>query len=299
MELGRLLGPLCMVLRRRRWCTVSLAAAGSALTVVCALAERVLHDPSWLTDATAERASLPMTIALERLPGSLFAPAPDLPLWGAVAQLALAAAVAQAVCGAARAVGVGLGAHVTATLVARVTLALGPLVPLAMPAATRFVLDTGPSAASLGLAAYVCTRLRCGVVLAMLAAEPVVELCIRPTTLAAHEHGAAVTIGALVALLSGRRRDDWPPTAGNALRPTAPCTDGRRPAALGVPGRVRIARASWLNPAASRSAATTSRHVAASDCRRILAVEGNRPPTARPATRTWPAAGPRRQATCG
>ena len=202
VELGRLLGPVCQVLRGRRWSSLTLAGVGSALTVACAAAGRVLHDPHWLTDATAERASLPVTTALERLPGSLFAPTQGLPLWAAVAQLAAAAALAQVVCGAARAVGVGLGAHVTATLVTRLTLAVGPLLPLAMPAATRFVLDTGPSAAALGLAAYVCIRMRCGALFAVLAAEPVIELWLRPTTLAGHEHLAAVAIGAVVALVA-------------------------------------------------------------------------------------------------
>jgi hypothetical protein len=202
VELGRLLGPLRQALARRRWSSLSLAGVGSALTVACAVAERLLHNPPWLTAATAERASLPVITALERLPGSLFAPTQGLPLWAAVAQLAVAAALAQIVCGAARAVGVGLGAHVTATLVARLTLAVGPLLPLAMPAATRFVLDTGPSAAALGLAAYVFVRMRCGALFTLLAAEPVIELYLRPTTLAAHEHFAAVAIGAVVAVVA-------------------------------------------------------------------------------------------------
>jgi len=96
--------------------------------VACAVTGRVLHDPRWLVDATAERASLPVSTALQRLPGSLFAPTQGLPLWAAVAQLAVAAALAQVVCGATRAVGVGLGAHVTATLLTRLMLAGRPLV---------------------------------------------------------------------------------------------------------------------------------------------------------------------------
>jgi hypothetical protein len=106
----------------------------------------------------------------------------------------------QAACGPTRALGVGFGAHLGATLAARMTLALGPVMPLAMPAATRFVVDTGPSAASLALLAYVCVRLRCGVLFAMVAVAPIVELIIWPTALAGHEHLAAVVIGAIVAL---------------------------------------------------------------------------------------------------
>jgi hypothetical protein len=159
-----------------------------------------LHGPAWLADVTAERASLPLRIALERLPASLFAPALDLPLWGAVAQLAIAAALVQAACGPTRTLGVGFGAHLGATLAARMTLAAGPVMPLAMPAATRLVLDTGPSAASLALLAYVCVRLRCGLLFALVAAAPIVELTIWPTALAGHEHLAAVVIGVVAAL---------------------------------------------------------------------------------------------------
>jgi hypothetical protein len=72
--------------------------------------------------------------------------------------------------------------------------------PLAMPAATRFVLNTGPSAASLALLAYVCVRLRCGLLFGMVAAVPVVELIIWPAALAGHGHLAAVVIGAIAAL---------------------------------------------------------------------------------------------------
>jgi hypothetical protein len=200
VEFARLLAPLGEVLRWRRWSGLSLAGAGAALTLACALAQQALRGPAWLADMTAERASLPLGIALERLPGSLFAPALDLPLWGAVTQLAVAAALVQAACGPTRALGVGFSAHLGATLAARMTLAVGPLMPLAMPAATRFVLDTGPSAASLALLAHLCVRLRCGVVFAMVTAAPIVELTIWPTGLAGHEHLAAVLIGAIAGL---------------------------------------------------------------------------------------------------
>lgn len=200
MELRRLLKPLCQVVRGRRWSDLSLAGGASALLLACALAQQALHGPAWLADVTAERASLPLRIALERLPGSLFAPALDLPLWGAVVQLAIAAALVQAAYGPTRALGVGFGAHLGATLTARMTLAIGPVMPLAMPATTRFVLDTGPSAASLALLAYMCVRLRCGLVFAMVAAVPIVELIIWRTALAGHEHLAAVLIGAAAAL---------------------------------------------------------------------------------------------------
>src|SRR5512133_4041353 len=90
VELRRLLKPLRQVVGGRRWSDLSLAGGASALLLACALAQQALHGPAWLADVTAERASLPLRIALERLPGSLFAPALDLPLWGAVAQLAIA-----------------------------------------------------------------------------------------------------------------------------------------------------------------------------------------------------------------
>src|SRR6266536_2887832 len=125
---GPALGPLRRAPRRGWWSSISLAWFGAALTVACAVTGRVLHDPRWLVDATAERASLPVSTALQRLPGSLFAPTQGLPLWAAVAQLAVAAALAQVVCGATRAVGVGLGADVTATLLTRLMLAGRPLV---------------------------------------------------------------------------------------------------------------------------------------------------------------------------
>jgi hypothetical protein len=215
VEFVRLFGPLYAVLRERRWSSLSLAGVGSALTVACALAQQALHGPAWLTDLTAERASLPLPTALVRLPGSLFAPALDLPLWGAVAQLAIVAALVQALCGPACALGVGFGAHFATTLAARATFALGPLLPLAVPAATRLALDTGPSVAVLALVAYACARLRCWVLLGLVLSEPIVEVVIQPATLAVYEHSAAVAIGVLAALPILLRR-----AAGRVSRPS-------------------------------------------------------------------------------
>lgn len=139
-------------------------------------------------------AGLPWWEALVRTPLSLFVPAADLPLWGALAQVLFLVAVAETTVGRARTVVVGYLGTLAGTFYARLGTALGPGFPvLGLPADTVGIHDTGPSAAVVALAAYVawCFRawVTCGLVVLAMAAE----YALMPN-LAAREHLAAVGV---------------------------------------------------------------------------------------------------------
>ncbi|HEY5457508.1 MAG TPA: hypothetical protein VIJ96_18755 [Acidothermaceae bacterium] len=171
----------------------------------------------WWADHTAgrsvvarccgERVDAPIGVSLLRLPGSMLAPAALLPVWGSVAQVVLAFGIAEAAVGARRALTVAGLAHVIGTLAGRYFVWYAPAVLGGLPVSWRYALDTGPSAATCGLAVYVavvvgCPRLGCvlaGAVLAAFALHP---------DLAGREHVVALVVGAAAAgvqLLAFRR----------------------------------------------------------------------------------------------
>ncbi|GHF32252.1 hypothetical protein GCM10010218_11550 [Streptomyces mashuensis] len=137
------------------------------------------------------QAQLPWWLALLRTPLSLFVPALDLPVWGALAQVLVVFGIAEAALGPRRTLAVAYLATLAGTMYARLAVAIGPGSPLGLPPHAARVVDTGPSAAVVGLALYVAWRFRAwwtfgAVVLAMVA-----EVFAKPN-LAGKEHIAAV-----------------------------------------------------------------------------------------------------------
>lgn len=175
----------------RRWRAVPLTLTAVGLT---ALFQAVQHQP-WgygpVHDIGFVRAEDPLWLALLRTPLSLFVPALDLPVWGALTQLLLVFAVAEICVGRLRTLVVAYVATLAGTLYARAGIALGPGSPLGLPASDAHVVDTGPSAAVVGLAVFVCRRFGAywtggAVIVAM-----VVEVCVK-SNLAGKEHLAAI-----------------------------------------------------------------------------------------------------------
>src|SRR3954447_16719928 len=133
---------------------LTAAVAGLAALQSAGIAPGVLEQ--W----SAEKAALPFGHALQRLPLSMVAPAPNLPVWGALAQVFVVFAVAEWAIGPVPAVGVALGAHAAATLAGRAMITLGPDHLLGVDRALGAVRDTGPSVAVVALAVYVGARRR-------------------------------------------------------------------------------------------------------------------------------------------
>lgn len=160
---------------------------------------------AWWADHTAgrsvvavccgERVDAPLGISLLRLPGSMVAPAALLPVWGSVAQVLVAFGIAEAAVGARRTLTVAALAHGIGTLAGRYFVWYAPAFLGGLPTSWRYALDTGPSAATCGLAVYVaivvgCPRLGGLTVIAVVAA-----FTLHPD-LAGREHLVALAVGA-------------------------------------------------------------------------------------------------------
>lgn len=186
----------------RRW--VDRGVRGYLLTTVIASAIVLI----WWADHTAgrsvvamccgERLDAPIGVSILRLPGSLLAPAALLPVWGSVAQVVLAFGIAEAAVGARRTVVVAGLAHGIGTLAGRYFVWYAPAVLGGLPASWRYALDTGPSAATCGLALYVAVVVGCPRLGSLLAVAVVAAFALHPD-LAGREHIVALVVGAAAA----------------------------------------------------------------------------------------------------
>lgn len=180
-EWGALYGTVREPLLRRRWRAVPLA-----LTSVCLTAAlHLVHNQSWgygfVQDVGAVRAADPLWLALLRTPLSLFVPALDLPVWGALAQILFVFGIAEICLGRWRTLTLAYAATLAGTLYARVGIWLGPDNPLGLPASDAHVVDTGPSAAVVGLAVFLGLRYGARVTTGAVIAAMLVEVAARRT----------------------------------------------------------------------------------------------------------------------
>ncbi|MFF0743300.1 hypothetical protein ACFYVL_23200 [Streptomyces sp. NPDC004111] len=216
-EWGPLYARVRAALVTRTWRAIPMTLAAVCLTSLF----QVVQNQDWGYQAVqnigAVRAEDPLLVSLLRTPLSLFVPALDLPVWGALAQVLLVFGIAEICLGRWKTLFLAYVATLSGTLYARVGVALGPDNPAGLPEVDKAVVDTGPSAAVVGLALYVCWRYGArwtagAVVLAM-----VVEVIVK-SNLAGKEHIAAL-LGIFVLMLveaALRRRRGAPerPAAG-------------------------------------------------------------------------------------
>ncbi|WP_197287458.1 hypothetical protein [Streptomyces apocyni] len=188
-------GPLYRTVRdalaARRWRAIPLTLAAICLTSLAQYTQNQSWGYQFVQNLGSVRADDPLWLGLLRTPLSLFVPALDLPVWGALAQILLVFGIAEICLGRWRTLAVAYGATLAGTLYARVGVALGPDHPLGLPASDARVVDTGPSAAVVGLAVFVCWRYRAYVTGALVIAVMVVEVLVKDN-LAGREHLAAI-----------------------------------------------------------------------------------------------------------
>ncbi|MER5823049.1 hypothetical protein ABT086_12440 [Streptomyces mirabilis] len=152
------------------------------------------------------KACLPLPLALLRTPVSLYVPALDLPVWAGITQLFFAFALAELALGRARTLVVAYATTLAGTLTVRVMIALGPgWWGLGLPPEIGQVLDTGPSAAVVGLFTYLSVVRRAPIVFALTGGSMVWESIVKPN-LAGREHLIAVGAAIVLAVLHGRCR---------------------------------------------------------------------------------------------
>ncbi|MFE7930498.1 hypothetical protein ACFU6S_17515 [Streptomyces sp. NPDC057456] len=151
---------------------------------------------------------LPLWLALLRTPVSLYVPALDLPVWAGITQLFLAFALAELALGRRRTLLIAYASTLAGTLTVRVMMAMGPgWWGLGLPPEIGQVLDTGPSAAVVGLFTYLSVVRRAPIVFTLTGGSMVFESIAKPN-LAGREHLIAVAAAVVLGLLQerGRRR---------------------------------------------------------------------------------------------
>ncbi|MFB7506592.1 hypothetical protein [Streptomyces broussonetiae] len=160
----------------------------------------------WVTRLGGVKADLPLWLSLLRTPVSLYVPALDLPVWAGITQLFLAFAWAELTLGRARTLAISYATTLAGTLTARAMIAAGPGWGwgFGLPPECAHVLDTGPSAAVVGLFTYLAVIKRAPVVFTLTGGSMVWESIAIPN-LAGREHLIAVGSAIVLGLLHGRR----------------------------------------------------------------------------------------------
>ncbi|MEW2508524.1 hypothetical protein [Streptomyces sp. NPDC046870] len=213
-EWGPLYAAVRGPLRRRGPAAAPLTVAAVGLT---ALLQYVQNQP-WgyrlVQDLGAVRADDPLWLGLLRTPLSLFVPALDLPVWGALAQILLVFGIAELCLGWKRTLTIAYVATLAGTLYARLGITLGAHAPFGLPWTDGQVVDTGPSAAVVGLAVFVCWRYGAYVTAGAVTLAMVVEVLLKEN-LAGKEHLAALMAVGLLCLLAAARQRRTAP-AGRA-----------------------------------------------------------------------------------
>ncbi|MFF1548807.1 hypothetical protein [Streptomyces sp. NPDC058291] len=227
-------GPLYAAVRKplaaRRWRAAPMTLAAVCLTS----ATQIVQNQPWgyrpVQDLGAVRAEDPLGLALLRTPLSLFVPALDLPVWGALAQVLLVFGIAELCLGRWRTLVIAYAATLAGTLYARLGIALGPQGPLGLPASDALVVDTGPSAAVVGLAVFLGWRHRAHATAAAVIAAMAVEVALKGN-LAGKEHLAAIAaVLALCGAAQARRRQRGPaePVSSASVLPPSHSPTSRR-----------------------------------------------------------------------
>ncbi|MEU6821223.1 hypothetical protein ABZ921_11375 [Streptomyces atriruber] len=204
-EWGPLFSTVRGALAARRWRAVPMTLAAVCLTALCQYVQNQPWGYQFVQNIGCVRAEDPLWLSLLRTPLSLFVPALDLPVWGALVQILLVFGIAEICLGRWRTLVIGYAVTLAGTLYARVAISLGPENPLGLPASDAQVVDTGPSAAVVGLAVFVCWRYRAYFTAALVSALMVVEVLVK-NNLAGKEHIAAIVAVLVLCVLSAAAR---------------------------------------------------------------------------------------------
>ncbi|MFB7506696.1 hypothetical protein [Streptomyces broussonetiae] len=203
-------GPLYVAVREtlleRRLRAIPMTLTTVGLT---ALLQWVQNQPwgfQFVQNVGSVRAEDPLRLALLRTPLSLYVPALDLPVWGALAQILLVFGIAEVCIGWWRTLVIAYVATLAGTLYARVGISLGAHAPFGLPWTDAQVVDTGPSAAVVGLAVYVAWRYGAYATTGAVTVAMVAEVLIKEN-LAGKEHLAALmAVGLLCLVVAVRHR---------------------------------------------------------------------------------------------
>ncbi|GAA3040118.1 hypothetical protein GCM10010519_75180 [Streptomyces lactacystinicus] len=208
-EWGTLFATVRDAVVRKKFAAVPLATVATFLILLFSIVQHLPGGERFVNNIGVVRAALPLDVSLLRTPLSLYVPALDLPVWGALAQVFVVFAIAEIVLGRRMTLVVAYTCTLAGTLFARVGVAIGPHHLFGFPKWVAYVRDTGPSAAVVALA--ICIAFRCrawftgGLVVAVMIGEAVVL-----PNLAGLEHMVAVVTALLIAVSVEVFGDFWP-----------------------------------------------------------------------------------------
>ncbi|GAA3789584.1 hypothetical protein GCM10022403_024890 [Streptomyces coacervatus] len=193
--------------RRRRVIPMTLGAV--VLTTVIQLVQNQSWGYQFVQNIGAVRAEDPLWLSLLRTPLSLFVPALDLPVWGALAQILFVFGIAEICIGRWRTLVIAYAATLAGTLYARLGIWLGFDNPFGLPSSDARVVDTGPSAAVVGLAVFLGWRYGAYVTACAVTAAMAVEVMLKGN-LAGKEHMAAIAAVGVLCFISALRHRHRP-----------------------------------------------------------------------------------------
>ncbi|GAA1993652.1 hypothetical protein [Catenulispora subtropica] len=150
----------------------------------------------------------PLWEVLPQLPLSLFAPAPDLPAWGAMAQVLIAFGIAECWLGWRKMLAIAFVTSAVTSMAARVMVYASNWLHIGTPGIDNFQVDTGPSVSVVALLIYLALRLRTYWVVALTAVSMGGEAAILPN-LAGREHLVAISLGILTYFILDRWWPAW------------------------------------------------------------------------------------------
>ncbi|MFF4605402.1 hypothetical protein ACFY12_22040 [Streptomyces sp. NPDC001339] len=216
-EWGPLFGTVGSALAARKLRAIPLTLTAICLTVVFQFVQNQPWGYRAVQDIGAVQAWEHLWVALLRTPLSLFVPALDLPVWGALAQILVVFGIAEICVGRWQTLLIAYVATLCGTMYARIGIWIGPQSPIGLPDSDKYVNDTGPSAAVVGLALFVCWRYRAWFTASLVVFAMIFEVVFIKNNLAGKEHIAAI-LGVLVACglweLRQRRRKPAPEAVG-------------------------------------------------------------------------------------
>ncbi|MCQ4081610.1 hypothetical protein NGB36_13585 [Streptomyces sp. RB6PN25] len=188
-------------LARRGRRAVPLTLASAALIAILQAVQHQRWGDVLVNRLGVVDASLPWWVALLRTPLSLFVPAADLPVWGALAQVLLVFGIAEITLGRRRTLAIAYLSTLAGTMYARWAVAMGPHSLFGLTPLDAFTRDTGPSAAVVALAVCVAWRYRAWWTGGAVVVSMAVEVAVWPN-LAGWEHLAAITAAVVACVLS-------------------------------------------------------------------------------------------------
>ncbi|GAA1966013.1 hypothetical protein [Kitasatospora viridis] len=208
-EWGTLFGTVWERLRTKKFAAVPMATGATLLILAFSIVQHLPHGEQLVERVGVVKAAQPLDVSLLRTPFSLFVPALDLPVWGALAQVLLVFGIAEIVLGRRATVVIAYACTLAGTLFARIGVRIGPEHLFGFPSSVAHLRDTGPSAAVVALAVCVAWKTRAwatgtGVVVVMVA-----EVIAIPN-LAGMEHLVAITTAVLLAATAEVFGSYWP-----------------------------------------------------------------------------------------